>query len=147
MKNKLKKIVLPLSVIGMLAIGSTSVFASEAINFNESNDIIFYDISYNQEDIKLPENRTTQTYTIKMTEDMNHGKAHVYNGTNSTMTFKVVGEETKTVKPYSSEEIEWEFKPGFFQKEKSYDVIITANEGFLKGRFSLAKATDPAEFQ
>lgn len=141
MKNKLKKIVLPLSVIGMLAIGSTSVFASE-VNKNDNSNIETFVASHDFSSFPISKDTNFGT-SLELTSSQKYGKAKYYNNSSYDATLYVEGQPLKTIKPYSGGYIEW--KKGLLKNE--YKVTLTATKGELNGTFSLAKAHELSDFQ
>ena len=153
--KRLKKLVLPLSLVGMLALSSTSVFANNIENIStnevsENYEIDLYKLTYEQNNQKITTDNklTSYNYEIELTSDQPKGKVHYYNNSNYPVTLFVpdadVDENEIVIQPYSQGSIRWE-KPKYFNK--TYTAYVTAHEGYLNGIFSLAKATYDNEFQ
>ena len=110
------------------------------MNKNASTSPFIASRDYNN--FKVSSNTNIQV-NITLTDSQPYGKAHYYNSSVYDVTLYVDEQGTVTVKPYSSNDIQW--KKSNFQS--SYDVALTATKGTLNGIFSLAKAEKTSGFR
>lgn len=140
MKKFKKLLILSFSVITTL---TTPIFAQSELNtINNNVSISPFIASHDYKNFKVS-NGTNFQVSITLTSSQPYGKAHYYNSSAYDVTLYVEGQGTVTVKPYSSNYIQW--KKGSFKN--TYDVALTATKGTLNGTFSLAKAERTSDFQ
>ena len=142
--KRLKKLVLPLRLVGMLALGSTSVFANE---FNNVDNVIdkptLYDALYKVNGTTLS-GKSYSNY-LELSDTHPYGKVHYYNASSNKVTIvvKIGGNKyTVEVSPYSGGYKEFSTIDGNIA-----NIDINSSSGSLNGQVWIASASDPSDFQ